>query len=82
MRNVSWAPGLLLAVGGVLALPAAVTAAGQAPTVAPTTASAGDDVGELRRELESLRQDYASRVAALEARLLALEGSQAQAPAP
>jgi hypothetical protein len=78
---VCGSPGLLLALGGALALPAAAMAAGQAPPVA-TTAAAGDDVPELRRELETLRQDYASRIAALEARLQALEGSQAQAAAP
>ena len=49
------------------------------PAGATTVASAGDDVGELRRELETLRQDYASRIAALEARLQALEGSAARA---
>jgi len=82
MRHiVCRASGLLLAAGGALALPAAATAAGQAPA-APTAASAGGDVAELRRELETLRQDYAGRIAALEARLLALEGGQAQAPAP
>jgi len=35
-----------------------------------------DDVGELRRELETLRQDYASRIAAIESRLLALESGR------
>jgi hypothetical protein len=78
---VCGSPGLLLALGGALALPAAAMAAGQAPPVA-TTAAAGDDVLELRRELETLRQDYASRIAALEARLQALEGSRVQAAAP
>ena len=82
MRHfVCFVPGLLLAASGVLAFPAAATAAGQAPA-APTAASAGDDVGELRRELEALRQDYAGRIAALEARLQALEASPAPALAP
>jgi hypothetical protein len=75
-------PGLLLAASGVLALPAAVTAAGQSPPAGTPTAAADDEVGELRRELESLRQDYASRIATLEARLQALEAAAPAAPAP
>ncbi len=78
---VCFVPGLFLAASGVLALPAAVTAAEQGPPVGTTASSVGDEVGELRRELESLRQDYATRIAALEARLLAFEGAQAQAAA-
>ena len=82
-HDVWWAPSLLLVVSGALALPAAAAAGGQAQPAA-TTAAAGDEVGELRRELETLRQDYASRIAALEARLQSLEaaGATAAAPAP
>ncbi len=78
-HDVWWAAGLLLAASG--AARPATAAAGQAPPPA-TTAAAGDDVGELRRELETLRQDYASRIATLEARLQALEQGTAPAPAP
>jgi len=81
-HDVWWAPGLLLAASGALALPAAATAGGQAQPAATTAAPAGDEVGELRRELETLRQDYASRIAALEARLQAVEAVGAAAPAP
>jgi len=83
MRHfVCFVPGLLLAASGVLALPAAVTAAGQSPPAGTATAAVDDEVGELRRELETLRQDYASRIAALEARLQALEAVPPAAPAP
>jgi len=73
-------PSLLLAAGALPSVPAAV-AADQSPPAA-TSASAGDEVADLKRELESLRQEYTSRIAALEARLQALEGAQAAAPAP
>ena len=76
MRFGCFVPGLFLA-GGVLGLAASATAAGQVePAAAPAV---GDDIGALRRELESLRQDYASRIGALEARLATLEASQAAA---
>jgi hypothetical protein len=84
MRFGCFVPGLFVA--GVLGL-AAVTAAGQAAPAQPPAAPAADDVGALRRELETLRQDYASRIQALEARLATLEASQtaaatAAAPVP
>ncbi len=82
MRHfVCFVPGLLLAASGLLTFPAAATAAEQSPP-GGTASSVGDEVGVLRGELETLRQDYASRIAALEARLQALEGVQAAAPAP
>jgi hypothetical protein len=62
-------PGLLLAAGGALASPAA---AGQSPPAEQTPAS--DEIGSLRRELQSLRDEYTSRIAAIESRLQALEG--------
>jgi hypothetical protein len=80
-RFVSFVPGLLLAAGGVPGFPAAATAAEQSPTVGAAAPAVGEDVSELRRELETVRQEYASRIAALEARLVALEGAAA-APAP
>jgi hypothetical protein len=46
---------------------------------AQTPAAAQDDVAQLRRELETLRREYAERLAALEGRLNALQGG-AQAP--
>jgi len=81
-QRVCFVPGLLLAASGVLALPAAVTSAGQSPGVGTAAPAVADEVAELRRELETMRQDHASRIAALEARLLALEGGPAQALAP
>jgi hypothetical protein len=59
--------------------PAPVRAAVEPPSAAaptpaaPQAASASDEIAALRASLEALRQDYASRVAALEARLDALE---------
>jgi hypothetical protein len=71
-------PGLLLAASGALASPAA---AGQSPPVEQTPA--GDEIGSLRRELQSLRDEYTSRIAAIESRLSALEGATtATAAAP
>src|SRR5574341_571792 len=75
-------PGLLLAASSVLAMPAAVTAAGQSPAVGTATTATADEVSALRRELETLRLDYASRIAALEGRLQALEAAAPAAPAP
>jgi hypothetical protein len=69
-------PGLLLVASGALASPAA---AGQSPPVEQTPA--GDEIGSLRRELQSLRDEYTSRIAVIESRLQALEGGRT-APAP
>jgi hypothetical protein len=80
LRFECFVPGLLLAVSGALALPPAVWAAELSPPVG--TPAGGDEVGELRRELDALRQEYAGRMAAIESRLAALEGGGAAAPAP
>jgi hypothetical protein len=71
---LSSVPGLLLAVSGVLAQPAA---AAQSPPAGQ--AQAGDEIASLRRELASLRDEYTSRITAIESRLQALEGDR---PAP
>jgi hypothetical protein len=74
-----YVPGLLLAASAVLAWPDSASAAGQSP---PSEKSpAGDEIGELRRELASLREEYTSRIAAIESRLSVLEGGS-PAPAP
>ena len=73
--------GLVLAASGLIAAP---PRASQAAQEAPATAPAPDDSAEiarLRRELEALRQDYSSRLAALEERLASLEGGRAPVPA-
>lgn len=69
-------------------LSAGVCAAAPTDAVSPASAAAppqataaSEDVGELRRELEVLRAEYASRIAALEARLQTLE-SRAPTPGP
>jgi len=74
-----YVPGLLLAASAVLAWPDSASAAGQSP---PSEKSpAGDEIGELRRELASLREEYTSRISAIESRLSVLEGGS-PAPAP
>ena len=79
-RSVSCAPGWLLAACCLGVVPSVSAAAGQDPPAA--SAASPDAVAELRRELESLRQDYASRIAALEARLAAVAPAAAEtAPA-
>jgi hypothetical protein len=70
----------LLLAAGVVLLPPTARAGESAPSESSASV-AGDDVAELRRELESLRQEYAGRIAALEARLQAVEaGAKAEAP--
>ena len=71
-RYASSAPGWLLAAFSVWIVPCVSTAAGQA---APA-----DEVAALRRELESLRQEYATRITALEARIETVATSGAAAP--
>jgi hypothetical protein len=71
-RYASSAPGRLLAALSVWIVPCVSTAAGQA---APA-----DEVAALRRELESLRQEYATRITALEARIETVATSSAASP--
>ena len=76
MRDyVSWAPGLLLAVGWS----AGAADRGDGRRAGPAGSAGGGRCRRRRRglrsELETLRQDYASRIAALETRLRALEGA-------
>jgi hypothetical protein len=54
---------------------------GAQPATAP---AAGEDVAQLRRELEALRQEYGNRMAAIESRISALEEAPAAegTPAP
>ena len=61
---------------GWLAAGLARAAEAQAPAVPPP-----DEVTRLRAELQSLREEYATRIAALESRLNALEAAPAPAPA-
>jgi hypothetical protein len=46
----------------------------QTPSAAPTDV-AGDEVGRLRQELQTLRREYAERIAAIETRLSAVESA-------
>lgn len=72
VRLMSFVPFVLtLAVSAAGATPAAP---GQGPPARPS-----EDIGELRRELEGLRAEYASRIEALEARLRSLEDQAAAA---
>jgi hypothetical protein len=50
--------------------------------IVPCASYAADDVASLRAELEALKQDYSSRVNALESRINQLESGRAAAPAP
>jgi hypothetical protein len=71
---------VVLAGSGLVAVeprPAAAEVA-QSPSPPPPAA---DDLAQLKRDLDALQQDYASRVAAIEARIAALEGRSAE-PAP
>jgi hypothetical protein len=61
---------------GWLAAGLARAAEAQAPAVPPP-----DEVARLRAELQALRDEYTSRIAAIESRLSALEGAPAPAPA-
>ena len=73
----------VLAGSGLMAVPPLAVAADEVVQVAaPPPAS--DDLSQLKRDLEALRQDYADRVAAIESRIAALEGhaTEAAAPAP
>lgn len=79
MRVKCVSSGLLLVLGS--ALGPGVRAAEQAPS-GETGPPLAEEVAALRRELESVRQDYASRIAALEARLAAVEASSSGAAAP
>jgi hypothetical protein len=70
-----WSPfatAFVLAGVGLTVVPPRSGGAGQA---APPSAS--EDVAQLRRELEALRQDYGARMAAIESRISALEGAPA-----
>jgi hypothetical protein len=48
---------------------------------APAKSDVGEEVASLRRELDALRQEYGGRMAAIEARLAALEGASPAAGA-
>jgi hypothetical protein len=73
---------VLAGSGLVVASPLPVAA--EVVQAAPPPSSAADDLAQLKRDLEALRQDYADRVAAIESRIAALEGraTEAAAPAP
>lgn len=65
----------------VLAVLVALTSPAWAQSHAPSPATEADDVARLRGEIESLKQDFAARLSALEARLAAVEAPP-QGPAP
>ena len=65
----------VLASGGLLAAPP------RAARAAPSEPTAGDDLSRLKQDLEALRQEYMSRIAALESRIADLEGSRTPEPA-
>ncbi len=65
---------------GLSAAPPAPAA--QAQSVATPAGDAGEEIARIRRELDTLRQDYGSRMTALEARLAAVEPAPPPAPAP
>lgn len=49
---------------------------------ATAAAPAGEQIAQLKKELEALRQEYGDRMAAIESRISALEGARAVASAP
>jgi hypothetical protein len=79
-RFVRSATVFVLAGSSLVAAPPLAVAAEAAQAAAPLPAA--DDVSQLKRELEALRQEYAGRLAAIESRIAALEGSTAEAAAP
>jgi len=70
--------GLLLAVATMAVLPPRPGLAAQAAPGA--TPSADEEVALLRRELDALRREYGSRMAAIEEKLAAIEAARAAAP--
>ena len=71
----------VLAASGLVAAPPHLAAA-EVVQATPPPSSTADDLSQLKRDLEALRQDYADRVAAIESRIAALEGRTAEAAAP
>ena len=71
-----------LAGVGLTFVPPRLGGAGQGPPVGTAAAPAGEEIAQLKRELEALRQEYGSRMATIESRITALEGAQAAAPQP
>jgi len=83
MRLWSRAVTSFVLAGSALAIapPPSSSAAQSPPAAAPPAAA--EDLAQLRRDLEALRQEYGNRMAAIETRIAALEGSggpQATAP--
>jgi hypothetical protein len=72
--------GVVIACVALAAAPPPDSAAQAQPSTPP--GDAADEVARIRRELETLRQEYAGRMASLEARLTALEGASAAPAAP
>jgi hypothetical protein len=68
----------VLAGSGLVAVPPRPVAA-EVVQSAPPPSSAADDLAQLKRDLDALQHDYASRVAAIEARIAALEGRTVEA---
>jgi hypothetical protein len=84
-RRLRSVTAFVLSGSGLVAAPPLTVAAETGQATSPP-ATAADDLSRLRRDLEALRQDYSLRVAAIEARIAALEGGTAEpetaAPAP
>jgi len=72
----------VLAGSGLVAVPPLAVSADEVVQAAPPPPPASDDLSQLKRDLEALRQDYTGRVAAIESRIAALEGRTAEAAAP
>ncbi len=56
--------------------------AAESPPAQSAAPPAGEEISQLRHDLEALRQEYGSRMAAIESRIAALEGTPAAPPAP
>ena len=77
-RNVT---AFALAGIALAALPPRIGGAAETPS-AVTPAATGEEIAQLKKELEALRQEYSGRMTAIESRIAALEGAQAAASAP
>jgi hypothetical protein len=71
-----------LAGSALTVVPPRSAGAAQSPPAAAAASPAGDEVAQLRGELEALRQEYGGRMAAIESRIAALEGGRATEATP
>jgi hypothetical protein len=81
-RSSGFLTAFVLAGCGLAVVPPRSAGAAQDPPAAAAASPAGDELAQLRRELEALRQEYGTRMAAIESRIVALEGGRVAEAAP